>query len=518
MPIGPLAPVHTAPEYFLRIPNVTYGSVGYVPVGYVPVGYDMEVWMRTAQVIPEIIQGGMGVAVSSWPLARAVAECGQLGVVSGTAVDLVIARRLQDGDQGGHLRRALRHFPDPAMAARVLTRYFREGGRPSGAPYAPIPSLTLRPTRASQELVVLGSFVEVWLAKEGHPGLVGINCLEKIQLATPATLYGAMLAGVDVVLMGAGVPRAIPQLLDALADHAPVQFSIHVAGAGDGDFALDFNPRTLMGAEPPPVQRPVFIAIVSAHVLAAYLARDPEIRPDGFVVEASSAGGHNAPPRQHNLDARGDLVFGPRDEPDLDKIASTRLPFWIAGGSGTPEMLRAARANGARGIQVGSVFALCAESGLRSDLRARLLQGIRGKSLSVRTDPVASPTGFPFKVVEMEGTMSDPANYEARTRLCDLGFLRQPYLKAGGGVGYRCAAEPEHMYVRKGGDPLDADGRKCLCNGLSATVGMGQSRAHGYTELPIVTLGSDLEAPQRLAVEYPNGWSAGHAIAWVLSE
>lgn len=114
--------------------------------------------------------------------------------------------------------------------------------------------------------------------------------------------------------------------------------------------------------------------------------------------------------------------------------------------------------------------------------------------------------------------MSDPANYEARTRLCDLGFLRQPYLKSGGSVGYRCAGEPEHMYVRKGGDPLDAVGRKCLCNGLTATVGMGQSRANGDTELPILTLGSDLEAPQQLAAKYLHGWSAGHAIDWILSE
>lgn len=40
---------------------------------------------------PIIIQGGMGVAVSAWPLARAVAETGQLGVVSGTGIDVVVA-------------------------------------------------------------------------------------------------------------------------------------------------------------------------------------------------------------------------------------------------------------------------------------------------------------------------------------------------------------------------------------------------------------------------------------------
>lgn len=62
--------------------------------------------------LPRIIQGGMGVGVSSWQLARAVAEAGQLGVVSGTALDVVVARRLQDGDPGGHVQRALAQFPD----------------------------------------------------------------------------------------------------------------------------------------------------------------------------------------------------------------------------------------------------------------------------------------------------------------------------------------------------------------------------------------------------------------------
>ena len=39
-----------------------------------------------------------------------------------------------------------------------------------------------------------------------------------------------------------------------------------------------------------------------------------------------------------------------------------------------------------------------------------------------------------------------------RPRLCDLGYLRQPYARTNGQVGYRCPAEPEHMYVRKAGE------------------------------------------------------------------
>ena len=119
---------------------------------------------------PQVIQGGMGVAVSSWPLASAVARSGQLGVVSGVALDLVVARRLQDGDEGGHLRRALARFPLPEVSQRVLDRYFRPAGRPEGGSYAPVPPLTLPVTRRAAELVVVANFAEVYLAREGHDG------------------------------------------------------------------------------------------------------------------------------------------------------------------------------------------------------------------------------------------------------------------------------------------------------------------------------------------------------------
>ena len=483
--------------------------------------------MLTAAELPAIIQGGMGVSVSSWQLARSVAQQGHLGVVSGTALDLVLARRLQDGDAGGHARRALAAFPEPAMAKRVLDRYFIAGGRAACTPYRPSPRLAIRQRRALHELAVTGSFVDVWLAKEGHDGLVGINCLEKIQMATPATLYGAMLANVDTVLMGAGVPRNIPNLLNTLARNEAVHFPIDVDGADDGAFTVDFDPIDLMGIDlmgidlmgyAPKVQRPVFLAIVSSHVLALFLGREEAIRPDGFIVEAPPAGGHNAPPRRPEIDERGEMIFGPRDEPDLDKIGATGLPYWLAGAAGTPEALRAALDQGAMGIQVGTIFALSNDSGIRPDIRAKMQAGLHEGTLYVRTDPVASPTGFPFKIAEIVGTTSQIPVYEARPRLCDLGYLRTAFVKADGDIGYRCPSEPVHMYVRKGGDLADTIGRQCLCNGLTATAGLAQIHADGYLEAPVATLGSDLAGARRLAEQYPDGWSAVQVIQWLVSQ
>ena len=141
--------------------------------------------------VPVVIQGGMGVNVSSWQLARAVSRRGQLGVVSGTALDAVLARGLQDGDQDGHLRRALAAFPDQEMAQRAVDRYLVVGGRAPDVPYRPNPTLTMSQSRGAVELAVLGNFVHVWLAKEGHDGIVGINFLEKVQMATPSAALGA---------------------------------------------------------------------------------------------------------------------------------------------------------------------------------------------------------------------------------------------------------------------------------------------------------------------------------------
>ncbi|WP_308250203.1 nitronate monooxygenase [Sphaerisporangium fuscum] len=442
--------------------------------------------------LPVLIQGGMGVGVSGWRLACAVARTGQLGVVSGTALDVTLARRLQHGDPDGDLRRALEYFPAPAIAERVLRRYFVPGGIRPGVPYRPVPRLGLRPDRARDELAVVANFAEVLLAKQGHDGPIGVNYLEKIQLATPAAVFGAMLAGVDYVLMGAGIPAQIPQLLDAFAAHRPAEISVTVAGAGETRHTIGLDPAALLPRLAEPLRRPKLLAIVSSHVLAAYLARSPQTRPDGFILETPVAGGHSAPPRgRPRPDAAGEPLYGPRDEIDIGKVAALGLPFWLAGGYGTPAGLADARAAGATGVQVGSAFALCRESGLDDELRRHLLRHATGGALEVRNDPRASPTGFPFKVAQVPGTLSEPGIHGQRPRLCDLGYLRTPYVKPDGAIGYRCPAEPADTYLRKGGSAEEAAGRQCVCNGLTAAVGLGQTRGDGYREPALLTLGQD---------------------------
>lgn len=478
---------------------------------------------------PEVIQGGMGIAISGWPLARAVAKCGQLGVVSGTALDVVHARRLADGDEGGHLRRAYETFPAPEMAEGVLKRYYRAEGRPPDKPYPTVPTFTLNPGRPLQEIAIVSSYAEVWLAREGHEGPVGINLLEKVQMPTIFTLYGAMLAGVDAVLMGAGIPSAVPSIIRSLAAGKPVHYSVHVdrvveptgvdvaaqAPAAPEPARIELDPAWFFD-KPAELQRPEFLAIISSHTLGHFLARDPHTRPDGFVIEGYIAGGHNAPPRRgRELDGRGQPVYGPRDEADLKAVAKLGLPFWLAGGYGSPDKLVEAREAGASGIQVGSAFACCQESGLATDLRSRIIDAARAGTLSVRTDPLASPTGFPFKLVELDGTLSDMSVRESRDRVCDLGYLRVAYENEKGAIGYRCAGEPESAYLRKGGKPDDMTGRACLCNGLLATAGYAQVRGWG-AEPPIVTGGDDLPAALANLVRSGEDFTASDVIDYLI--
>ena len=441
---------------------------------------------------PQIIQGGMGVAVSNWSLARAVSSLGQLGVVSGTALAVILSRRLQMGDPGGHMRRALENFPVPAVARRVLADHFVPGGKRPEAPFRGVPLPGLKPAPALVDLTVTANFVEVFLAKHGHSGVVGINFLEKVQFPTLPSLYGAMLAGVDYVLMGAGIPLAIPGALDRLAADEPVELKIDVPGSAPGKpFLSRFDPRAFHGGPSLRLRRPRFLGIVSSSTLAVTLARKASGRVDGFVIEGATAGGHNAPPRgPMHLDEAGEPVYGERDAPDLAAFRELGLPFWLAGSYGEPGRLADALALGAVGVQAGTVFAACEESGITDDLKLQVIELSREGHANVFTDPLASPTGFPFKVLQVEGSLSEAETYEARPRLCNLGYLRRAFSLPDGSLRYRCPAEPVDEFVRKGGAEADTVGRKCFCNGLLAAVGLARVDDGSPIEPPLLTAGN----------------------------
>ena len=472
---------------------------------------------------PVIIQGGMGAGVSGWRLARAVSSLGQLGVVSGTALDQILIRRLQDGDPGGHMRRGLAAFPFPEMSDRILRDYFIPGGKPAQSSYYVTAAHTKDEPRALTENTIVANFVEVFLARQGHTNPVGINYLEKVQIPLLPSLYGAMLANVGCVLMGAGIPLLVPGVLDRLAQHLPAEYTLHVTGAREGDdTALRFDPgnyipRDLAG-NMADLHRPAFLAIVSSNTLAATMLRKANGRVDGLVIETRTAGGHNAPPRgKLQLTSTGEPVYGERDAIDFAKIRDLGAPFWLAGGYGSPDKLREALALGATGVQVGTAFAFTRESDLRDDLKQALLEKASRNEAHVFTDPLASPAGFPFKIAQLEGTASEQAVSDARPRICDLGFLSEVVRSEDGTLIHRCPAEPLSLYLSKGGEADDAVGRKCLCNALMANIGHAQVRCGHHVEPPLITAGDDLTQIARFLPENESTYSAADVLHALLT-
>jgi len=426
-----------------------------------------------------------------------------------------------EGDIGGHIRRALSHFPFHDPVQWILKKYYRENPE-KGATYKRPPMWSFKPSKALNELVVVANFVETFLAKEGHDNPVGINLLEKVQMPTMASLYGAMLAGVDYVIMGAGIPLQIPGILDKLANHEKVNYRMDVKGADSGDsFLMDFDPKAIFSSIAEKAQnllRPNFLPIISSVVLAKTLIRRSTGKVNGFVVEGHIAGGHNAPPRgKMYLDENGEPIYGEKDTPRLDKIKELGLPFWIAGGFASPKRLKEAQDAGAEGIQAGTIFAFANESGMTDNEKKSVIQKVVDEETVVFTDPRVSPTGYPFKVVQMEKTMSTPAIYEARPRLCDIGLLREAYKRDDGKIGYRCAAEPKDQYVKKGGKDEDTEGRGCLCNNLCASAGFPQHRKDGYVEQPLVTAGNWLPYLGRVFKEGNREYSAKDVLDYLLS-
>jgi hypothetical protein len=72
------------------------------------------------------------------------------------------------------------------------------------------------------------------------------------------------------------------------------------------------------------------------------------------------------------------------------------------------------------------------------------------------------------------------------------------------------------LYLKKGGKVEDTVGRKCLCNGLLANIGLSQIQKSGYVEKPLVTAGEDLRNISRFIKDGSKSYSARDVIKYLI--
>ncbi|MCB1190084.1 MAG: nitronate monooxygenase [Leptospiraceae bacterium] len=506
-----------------------------------------------------LIQGGMGVYVSNWKLAKSVSltKPGRtVGTISGTALDVVYARLLQLGDPGGHIKKAFGAFDqafNTNIGKEIYTNYYIAGGkRPderfkyvprinpkpaNGLPGFPIEQAGIYTLKLDEELIkllILVGFAETWLAKQGHNGLIFINFLHKIETPLMYVLYGAMLASIDGVIVGAGNPDGLPQMCSMLANHQDVQIELNVLYKEAGEkFVLPFCPKDIDEGKltTKPLKRPTFLAIVSLHDLAIALSKSSSLPPDGFVIENYRAGGHNANPVEgiFKKDALGQPLYGEKDIANLEVIKGLNLPYWLGGGYGNGLKLKEALETGANGVQVGSLFALCEESGMRSEHKAAIFQELKkGKDdISIVRTTMYSPTGFSFKVALLEGTLADKEVYENRNRTCDIGLLHQfglskPDESKMRKMFQRCPAAPVNGFIKNRGIERNTEEKRCLCNGLLAAVGLPQVakdvNGNAMDEPSIVSLGENLQGIRELSRNGQIHYSCADVIDYITGD
>jgi len=433
-------------------------------------------------VAPRLIQAGMGVRVSSAKLANTTSRLGALGVVSSIGLRHIIINEVRAGN--AETIAVAKRFPVRSYVDELLE--FAPGG-PRNAQPPPIDNPDPAKSELPKRLSTIAAFIEVTQAKAGHNGVVGVNVMWKSALTALPSIYGAMLAKVDVLLCGAGVPMELPDIVRRVRSGLDMEYLPLHGTETNARLSISADGTSeLLTSMPAPKLVPILSNYAFPKRIVDIWDREYNgARPDAFVLENHAAGGHNAPPRNKQS-------FGEQDElaSYFDKVVALGVPVYVAGVGSSREDFQTWRDRGAYGMQIGSRFALCNESGLRPDLKDTVIDLNASGHGDVETSNRLSSTGYPFKFVPLPGTLTDPDVYEARKRICNKGYLvKSTIVVDSDGVeqeAYICPGMPEKQYAKLGGDVQDTVGRHCLCNALLATGGLGDEG-----EPPIVTLGKE---------------------------
>jgi nitronate monooxygenase len=335
--------------------------------------------IRGRALLP-IVQGGMGVGVSAHRLAGNVARLGALGTIA--AVDL------------------RRHHPD--LLAR--TRHCRDG-----------PTIDRANLEALDREIVAAKAIA-----NGH-GMLAVNVMRAVT-SYADLVHRACEGGIDAIVMGAGLPLDLP------------------------DLVADFPDVALI---------PILSDARGIQLVVRKWARKQRL-PDAIVIEHPRyAGGHLGAASVADLaDPRFDFE---RVVPEAlaffreQGIAEGRIPLIVAGGINSHARIRELLALGAAGVQLGTAFAVTQEGDAADAFKATLANA------------------KPEDIVEFVSVAGLPAR-AVRTRWLDAYLKHLPAMQAAAHVKPRCTLHFDcliHCGLRDGNAKI---GQFCIDTQLAAAL------------------------------------------------
>ncbi len=325
-----------------------------------------------------IVQGGMGVGVSLHPLAKAVALEGGLGIVSSACIDRLVSKR---------------------------------NGKKTSTYEA--------------------AYEEVSLSKITG-GFSGINIMMALGRDFIDSVKGALDAGADVIISGAGLPLNLPAIQ-------------------------------------PPKDTALIPIVSSARALDIICKKWEKLgyRPDAVVLEGPLAGGH--------LGFRIDQVDLESNKlenllPPVKDMAKKfgDIPVIVAGGIYTHADIVKFMGMGADGVQMGTRFLATSESSATEAYKQAVVFA-KEEDIVVAHRP-GSPCGLPFRVIK-QSPMYVSALQRRRTPKCDKGYV---LMKDAEGKYTVCPAKESN------------DNHFCICNGLLSSAGYNSDK-----EEALYTVGSN---------------------------
>ncbi len=301
---------------------------------------DFRLVLKGKELVPLVI-GGMGVDISTEELALEAARLGGIGHISDAMMPSVADRHLGTRFVAEKLERYKENIKNPDKSAvRFEISEVEEATR---------------------------LYVRRTMEKKRGPGLIFLNCMEKLTMNQPketlrARLRAALDAGIDGITLSAGLHLASFSLM---ADHPRFK-------------------DALLG-----------IIVSSVRALKLFLKRAARVNraPDYVVVEGPLAGGHLG----FGLDwKKYDLKSIVQEVLQFLKREKLPIPVIPAGGIFTGTDATEYMLMGAGAVQVATRFTVTKECGLPDDVKQEYFKA-EEDDIEVN---LLSPTGYPMRMLK----------------------------------------------------------------------------------------------------------------------